>query len=106
MFAVARIAGIMAAKNTANMIPLCHPLSLSSVKVELAANETDSCVDISATCSVSDRTGVEMESLAAVSIAALTIYDMCKAIDRDMVIGDVCLVEKRGGRTGSWQRER
>ncbi len=105
VFAVARIAGIQAAKRCSDLIPLCHPLPLSSVKVELEANPAAGSVDITATCKLAGRTGVEMEALTAASVAALTIYDMCKAVDRGMVIGEVRLLEKSGGASGDWQRE-
>ncbi len=99
---VARIAGIEAAKRTADLIPLCHPLRITGVDVGFVIGER--AVEITAVVSAFDRTGVEMEALAAVCAAALTIYDMCKAIDREMVIADVCLQEKRGGRSGIWLR--
>ncbi|MBM3582978.1 MAG: cyclic pyranopterin monophosphate synthase MoaC [Alphaproteobacteria bacterium] len=102
VLATARIAGIMAAKRTAEIIPLCHPLALASVKVELAV-ETDA-VTIEATCKVTGPTGVEMEALTAVAAAALTVYDMCKAVDRDMTIEAVQLVHKSGGRSGTYDR--
>ena len=105
VFAVARIAGIQAAKRCADLIPLCHPLALSSVEVELAANREASRVDITARCKLAGRTGVEMEALTAASVAALTLYDMCKAVDRGMVIESVRLLEKHGGKTGSWSRQ-
>jgi cyclic pyranopterin phosphate synthase len=100
---VARLAGIQAAKRTADLIPLCHPLRLTGVAIELevAADR----VDIRATVTAFDRTGVEMEALTAAATAALTVYDMCKAIDRGIVISDIRLDEKRGGKSGSWQRE-
>ena len=101
---VARIAGIMAAKRTAELIPLCHPLALTSIAVELACAPERSAVEITATCRLRGRTGVEMEALTAASVAALTIYDMCKAGDRGMVIGDIRLMEKRGGRSGEYRR--
>ncbi|MFT5782456.1 MAG: cyclic pyranopterin phosphate synthase [Pseudomonas sp.] len=101
VFAVARIAGIQAAKKTAELIPLCHPLMLSSVKVELQAEGLDA-VRITATCKVSGQTGVEMEALTAASVAALTIYDMCKAVDRGMQIDQVRLLEKLGGKSGHY----
>jgi cyclic pyranopterin phosphate synthase len=104
VFAVARIAGIQAAKKCADLIPLCHPLMLSKVSVELTADPDNSCVDILATCKLSGQTGVEMEALTAASVAALTIYDMCKAVDRGMVISEVKLLEKAGGKSGHWQR--
>jgi cyclic pyranopterin phosphate synthase len=99
VFAVARIAGIQAAKKTYELIPLCHPLLLTSVKVELLA-EGDDCVRIQARCKLAGQTGVEMEALTAASIAALTIYDMCKAVDRGMCIEAVRLLEKSGGASG------
>jgi cyclic pyranopterin phosphate synthase len=101
---VARIAGIQAAKRTAEWIPLCHPLRLTGVDVELRVIRDT--VAITATVRAFDRTGVEMEALAAVSAAALTVYDMCKAVDRGMVIGEIRLDEKRGGRSGTWTRNR
>ena len=104
VFAVARIAGIQAAKKCSDLIPLCHPLMLSSVKVELEADEANSRVRIQATCKVSGQTGVEMEALTAATVAALTVYDMCKAVDRGMVISNVQLLEKAGGKSGLWQR--
>jgi cyclic pyranopterin phosphate synthase len=103
VFAVARIAGIQAAKKTSDLIPLCHPLMLTGVKVELSAEGDDS-VRIVARCKLSGQTGVEMEALTAVAVAALTIYDMVKAADRTMSIGDIVLVEKRGGRSGDYRR--
>ena len=101
VLAVARIAGIMAAKRTAELIPLCHPLSLDSVAVEFAF--VDGGIEARATASLTGRTGVEMEALTAVSVALLTVYDMAKAIDKAMVIGDVRLIEKRGGKSGDWR---
>jgi len=99
----ARLAGIMAAKRTAELIPLCHPLALASVAVDLACDAERNAVDITATCKLSGRTGVEMEALTAVSVAALTIYDMCKAVDRGMRIGDIRLTHKSGGKSGTYQ---
>ncbi|MCG4454181.1 cyclic pyranopterin monophosphate synthase MoaC [Pseudomonas sp. MMS21-TM103] len=104
VFAVARIAGIQAAKKTADLIPLCHSLMLSSVKVELLAHGDDA-VQITARCKLSGQTGVEMEALTAASVAALTIYDMCKAVDRGMVIESVRLLEKLGGKSGHYKAE-
>ena len=104
VFAVARIAGIQAAKKTSDLIPLCHPLMLTSVKVELSAQGSDA-VLIVARCKLSGQTGVEMEALTAASVAALTIYDMCKAVDRGMRIENVQLEEKHGGQGGLWKRE-
>ena len=99
----ARLAGIMAAKRTPELIPLCHPLALTSVAVELACDAERNAVDITATCKITGRTGVEMEALTAVSVAALTIYDMCKAVDRGMRIGDIRLTHKSGGKSGVYQ---
>ena len=99
---IARIAGIQAAKKTADWIPLCHPLRLTGVDVDLTVAGT--IVSITATVRAFDRSGVEMEALAAVSAAALTVYDMCKAIDRGMVISNIQLEEKRGGKSGTWKR--
>ena len=104
VLAVARIAGIMAAKKTAELIPLCHPLALTRVEVELAPDEKQSLVLCRTIAATTGPTGVEMEALAAVQIALLTIYDMCKALDRGMTITDVGLVSKTGGKSGAWQR--
>ena len=104
VFAVARIAGIQAAKKTSDLIPLCHPLMLTSVKVELAAQGNDA-VLIVARCKLSGQTGVEMEALTAASVAALTIYDMCKAVDRGMTIDNVRVLEKLGGKSGHFQAD-
>lgn len=98
----ARIAGIMAAKRTADLIPLCHPLPLTHVEITL--EPTADGYDIEARARTTAPTGVEMEALTAVSVAALTIYDMVKAVDREMVIGDIRLLEKRGGKSGAWRR--
>jgi indole-3-glycerol phosphate synthase len=103
VLAVARIAGIMAAKRTAELIPMCHPLALTSVAVELECSTQRSCVEITATCRLKGRTGVEMEALTAASVAALTIYDMCKAIDRAMVVTDLRLLRKSGGKSGDYE---
>jgi len=105
VLAVARIAGIQAAKRTSDLIPLCHPLMLSKVTVELEPDQAASCIRISATCKLAGQTGVEMEALTAASVAALTIYDMCKAVDKGMVISAVKLLEKKGGKSGHWQAE-
>jgi cyclic pyranopterin phosphate synthase len=104
VFAVARVAGIQASKKCADLIPLCHPLMLSSVTVDFAPDLASNSVQVRARCTVCDRTGVEMEALTAASVAALTLYDMCKSADRGMVITDLQLMEKRGGRSGAWQR--
>jgi len=100
VLAVAQLAGIMAAKKTSDLIPLCHPLSLSSVDVKLTIDARRRAVDIEATCKLKGRTGVEMEALTAASVAALTVYDMCKAVDRGMVVSDVRLLHKSGGKSG------
>jgi cyclic pyranopterin phosphate synthase len=102
---VARIAGIQAAKRCSELIPLCHPLLLTGIDVDLTLDPAESCVRIEATCRLSGQTGVEMEALTAASVAALTVYDMCKAVDRGMVITDVMLQAKRGGKSGDWARE-
>ena len=102
---VAQLAGIMGAKRTAELIPLCHPLPLTAVSVELELEPVQGCVVVRATCRVTGQTGVEMEALTAVAVAALTIYDMCKAIDRTMRITDVHLVHKSGGRSGEFRAE-
>jgi cyclic pyranopterin phosphate synthase len=99
---IAQLAGIMGAKRTPDLIPLCHPLALTSVTVELACRHEPPAVEIVATCRVSGRTGVEMEALCAVGAAALTVYDMCKALDRGMTITDIRLRHKAGGRSGSF----
>lgn len=105
VYTVARLAGIMAAKKTADLIPLCHPLPIQNVQVDLVSNETDACVDITATASLYGRTGIEMEALAAVSVAGLAIYDMCKAVDKAMRITDVRLIHKSGGRSGTYNAD-
>lgn len=104
VFETARLAGIMAAKKTAGLIPLCHPLNITSVSVEFKPVKSKNRVDISARVKCTGQTGVEMEALTAVSVAALTIYDMCKAVDKGMVISDIMLLEKRGGKSGTWKR--
>ena len=103
VLAVARVAGIQAAKKCSELIPLCHPLMLSKVSIELTPNQEKSCVEIIATAKLNGKTGVEMEALTAASIAALTIYDMCKAVDRFMRIDNVQLLEKKGGKSGHWK---
>jgi cyclic pyranopterin phosphate synthase len=102
VLAVAQLAGIMAAKKTADLIPLCHPLSISSVDVQLTLDARRNAVDIEATCKLKGRTGVEMEALTAASVAALTVYDMCKSVDRGMVISDIRLLHKSGGKSGTF----
>jgi len=105
VLAVARLAGIMAAKKTPDIIPLCHPLALSKVSVELTPNAAESSVEIEATVKVTGKTGVEMEALTAVSAAALTVYDMVKAVDKAMRLTDIRLVHKDGGRSGVYQAD-
>lgn len=108
LLAIARIAGIQAAKKCADLIPLCHPLPLTKVSVDISEFEQDdSCgLTIVATCRTTGKTGVEMEALTAASVAALTIYDMCKALDKGIVINSLQLLEKSGGKSGDWQREK
>ena len=103
VFEAARLAGIMAAKRTGDLIPLCHPLNLTSVALDFVVGEDR--IEVEAETRINDRTGVEMEALVAASTALLTIYDMCKGVDRGMVISEVRLMEKRGGRSGAWVRE-
>ena len=102
---VARIAGIMAAKNTSGLIPMCHPLMISSIDVSLHIDRRKSKIDIEAKVKTAGQTGVEMEAFTAVAAAALTVYDMCKAVDREMVISDILLIEKRGGKSGVYKRK-
>jgi cyclic pyranopterin phosphate synthase len=102
---IARIAGIQATKHAADLIPLCHPLALTRVAVEFAVREADSAIDCVVTTETIGRTGVEMEALAGVSAALLTIYDMCKAVDRGMTIGQIRLLEKLGGKSGHWRAD-
>ncbi len=103
VFATARIAGIQAAKKTWDLIPLCHPLLLSKVEVQLEAIEAESRVRIESVCKLAGKTGVEMEALTAASVAALTIYDMCKAVQKDIVIDNLRLLSKSGGKSGDFQ---
>jgi cyclic pyranopterin phosphate synthase len=103
VLSVARLAGIMGAKRTPDLIPLCHPLNLTSVGVELSCDPDTSSVEITATTKITGRTGVEMEALTAVAVAALTVYDMCKAVDRGMQIGDIRLLHKSGGKSGTYE---
>ncbi len=104
VLSISRVAGIQAAKQCAQLIPLCHPLMLNKVQVDLTLDEAGNRINISANCKVTGRTGVEMEALTAVSVAALTVYDMCKAVDKEMVIGGICLLEKEGGKHGHYKR--
>jgi cyclic pyranopterin phosphate synthase len=105
VLSVARLAGIMGAKKTPDLIPLCHPLALTSVQVDLTLDEARNAVDITATCKLVGKTGVEMEALTAVSVAALTVYDMCKAVDKDMQIVDIRLTHKSGGKSGTFEHK-
>ncbi len=104
VLAVARVAGIMAAKKTCELIPLCHPLNITSVTVDMSVDEEGGRVEIESKVRTTGQTGVEMEALTAVSAAALTVYDMCKAVDKEMTISDIMLIEKRGGRSGEFKR--
>ena len=105
VLSVAQLAGIMGAKQTAHLIPLCHPLALSHVDVQLTLHEPDCAIDIRAECRLDGKTGVEMEALTAVSVAALTVYDMCKAVDKAMVIRDIRLLHKSGGKSGTFNAD-
>jgi len=102
---VARVAGIMAAKKTAEIIPLCHPLNITSVTVDFEPISDPPSIEITATAKIASQTGVEMEALTAVSAAALTVYDMCKAADKGMVLTDIRLMKKTGGKSGTYERE-
>ncbi len=101
---VARVAGIMAAKKTSELIPMCHPLNISGVEVKLTPRQSPPSVEIEATVRIAGKTGVEMEALTAVSAAGLTIYDMCKAVDREMTVGEIRLMHKSGGKSGTFDR--
>jgi cyclic pyranopterin phosphate synthase len=105
VFSVARVAGIMAAKKTSELIPMCHPLNITSVEIDLTPAENPARVEIEASVRVSGQTGVEMEAMTAVAVAGLTIYDMCKAVDREMSIGEIRLVKKSGGKSGTFLRK-
>lgn len=102
---VARVAGIMAAKNTSGLIPMCHPLNITSAKIDFDIDERRNKIEVRAAVKTNGQTGVEMEALTAVSVSALTIYDMCKAADKEMVISDIMLLEKSGGRSGRFKRK-
>jgi cyclic pyranopterin phosphate synthase len=106
VFSVARVAGIMAAKNTSHLIPMCHPLNITSIEIELTSHGDPARVEIEAVVRVDGKTGVEMEAMTAVAVAGLTIYDMCKAVDREMSIGEIRLVKKSGGKSGTFIREK
>lgn len=105
VFSVARVAGIMAAKKTSELIPMCHPLNITSVKIDLNPAQNPARVEIEATVRVDGKTGVEMEAMTAVSVAGLTIYDMCKAADREMSLGEIRLAQKSGGKSGTFMRK-
>jgi len=105
VFTVARVAGIMAAKKTSELIPMCHPLNLTSIAIDLMPEENPPRVEIEATVRVSGKTGFEMEAVTAVAVAGLTIYDMCKAVDREMTLGEIRLVKKSGGKSGTFIRK-
>lgn len=105
VFSVARVAGIMAAKKTSELIPMCHPLNITSVEIDLTPAKNPARVEIEASVRVSGKTGVEMEAMTAVAVAGLTIYDMCKAVDREMSIGEIRLVKKSGGKSGTFLRK-
>jgi cyclic pyranopterin phosphate synthase len=105
VFSVARVAGIMAAKKTSELIPMCHPLNITSVEIDLIPQKNPPRVEIEAVVRVDGKTGVEMEAMTAVSVAGLTIYDMCKAVDREMSIGSIRLVRKSGGKSGTFIRK-
>lgn len=105
VLSVARIAGIQAAKQTANLIPLCHPLLLTHIDIGFCFNDQALCLEITSTCSLNGKTGVEMEALTAASITALTVYDMCKAVDKGIEINHVSLLKKSGGKSGDWQKQ-
>ncbi|MDH4163700.1 MAG: cyclic pyranopterin monophosphate synthase MoaC [Nitrospirota bacterium] len=102
---VARIAGIMAAKKTPDLIPLCHPLNLSSVEISFEPDRGASCIHVTATVRLAGRTGVEMEALTAAAVAGLTVYDMCKAVDKEITISDIRLLKKSGGKSGAFARK-
>jgi len=104
VLAVARIAGVMAAKRTAELIPLCHPLMLSDVQVIATIDDAIPGIRVESTVRSAGKTGVEMEAIVAVSVTLVTVYDMCKSLDKSMVISDICLAEKTGGRSGTWKR--
>ena len=105
VLSVARLAGILGAKKTPDLIPLCHPLALSSAEIDLRCDEKQNIIEITSRCKINGRTGVEMEALTAVSVAALTIYDMCKAVDKGIKITNIRLLEKVGGKSGQWREQ-
>ncbi len=101
---VAKIAGIMGAKRTSEIIPMCHPLAIDAIDINFYIDEKKNKIDIESRVRIEAKTGVEMEAMTAVAVSALTIYDMCKAVDKEMVISDICLIEKRGGKSGEYKR--
>lgn len=103
---IARIAGIMASKKTSDLVPLCHPLALTHVELDFHTHEDDNSIECEATVETRGQTGVEMEALTSVQVALLTIYDMCKAVDKGMVMSNIRLLEKKGGKSGHWKREK
>jgi len=105
VLSVARISGVMGAKKTSDLIPMCHPLMITGMNINFKLDEVNCKIDIEAQVNITGKTGVEMEALTAVSIAALTIYDMCKAVDKNMTISDIKLIEKHGGKSGSYVRK-
>lgn len=105
VFEVARVAGILGVKQTPSLIPMCHPLNISGVNIDFSWDEATGEIEIVATVSLSGQTGVEMEALTGVSVAALTIYDMCKAVDKEIIISDICLLKKSGGKSGDFVRQ-
>ena len=105
VLSVARLAGILGAKKTPDLIPLCHPLALSSAEIDLRCDKKQNIIEITSRCKINGRTGVEMEALTAVSVAALTIYDMCKAVDKGIKITNIRLLEKVGGKSGQWREQ-
>ncbi len=104
VLSVAQVAGIMAAKKTSELIPMCHPLNITSIEMSLTPDKEKSCIDIQAEVKITGKTGVEMEALTAVAVAGLTVYDMCKAVDKDMTISEIRLIEKSGGKSGIYKR--
>ncbi len=106
VYEVAKIAGIMASKRTGDLIPMCHPLQLTSVDIKFHPREEESCIEIESTVKTVGKTGVEMEALVAAAVAALTVYDMCKAVDKEMTVGGVRLLYKRGGKSGEFKRKK
>jgi cyclic pyranopterin phosphate synthase len=106
VLSVARVAGIMAAKKTSELVPMCHPLNLTSIEINLTAEHAPARIDIEAVVRVSGKTGVEMEAMTAAAVAGLTIYDMCKAVDREMTLGEIRLVKKSGGKSGTFVRNK